>query len=131
MIFNELNEDNFLLFAIKHYENPQAVTKEDFDKDLNHFKYIKRLLRRYKNGDELKTHLLLNHFIVLYNVFGEAATPMLFYKIEKELWSVMKTFIVFLNRFPEYPKCYFHNIQVDIKCLSELQKIYKKNEEPG
>lgn len=131
MIFNELNEDNFLLFAIKHYENPQAVTKEDFDKDLNHFKYIKRLLRRYKNGDELKTHLLLNHFIVLYNVFGEAATPMLFYKIEKELWSIMKTFIVFLNRFPEYPKCYFHNIQVDIKCLSELQKIYKKNEEPG
>ena len=131
MIFNELNEDNFLLFAIKHYENPQAVTKEDFDKDLNHFKYIKRLLRRYKNGDELKTHLLLNHFIILYNVFGEAATPMLFYKIENELWSVMKTFIVFLNRFPEYPKCYFHNIQVDIKCLSELQKIYKKNEEPG
>ncbi len=131
MIFNELNEDNFLLFAIKHYENPQAITKEDFDKDLNHFKYIKRLLRRYKNGDELKTHLLLNHFIILYNVFGEAATPMLFYKIENELWSVMKTFIVFLNRFPEYPKCYFHNIQVDIKCLSELQKIYKKNEEPG
>jgi len=131
MIFNELNEDNFLLFAIKHYENPQAITKEDFDKDLNHFKYIKRLLRRYKNGDELKTHLLLNHFIVLYNVFGEAATPMLFYKIENELWSVMKTFIVFLNRFPEYPKCYFHDIQVDIKCLSELQKIYKKNEESG
>jgi len=131
MIFNELNEDNFLLFAIKHYENPQAITKEDFDKDLNHFKYIKRLLRRYKNGDELKTHLLINHFIVLYNVFGEAATPMLFYKIENELWSVMKTFIVFLNRFPEYPKCYFHDIQVDIKCLSELQKIYKKNEESG
>jgi len=131
MIFNELNEDNFLLFAIKHYENPQAITKEDFDKDLNHFKYIKRLLRRYKNGDELKTHLLINHFIVLYNVFGEAATPMLFYKIENELWSVMKTFIVFLNRFPEYPKCYFHDIQVDIKCLAELQKIYKKNEESG
>ena len=60
MIFNELNEDNFLLFAIKNYENPQAVTKEDFDKDLNHFKYIKRLLKRYKNTGQLKTHLLLN-----------------------------------------------------------------------
>ena len=50
MIFNELNEDNFQLFAIKYYENPQAVTKEDFDKDLNHFKYIKRLLKRYKSS---------------------------------------------------------------------------------
>ena len=128
MIFNELNEENFLLFAIKHYENPQAVTKEDFDKDLNHFKYIKRLLKRYKNTGELKTHLLLNHFIILYNIFGDAATPMLFFKIEKELWSVMKTFIIFLNRLPEYPKCYFHNIPVDINCLSELQKIYRRDE---
>ena len=82
MLFDHLNEDNFLLFAIKNYENPQAVTKEDFDKDLNHFKYIKRLLKRYKNTGVLKTHLLLNHFIVLYNIFGEAATPMLFFKIE-------------------------------------------------
>ena len=98
MIFNELNEDNFLLFAIKNYENPQAVTKEDFEKDLNHFKYIKRLLKRYRNNGELKTHLILNHFIVLYNIFGDAATPMLFFKIERELWSVMKTFIIFLNK---------------------------------
>ena len=86
MIFNELNEDNFLLFAIKYYENPQAVTREDFDKDLNHFKYIKRLLKRYKNNGDLKVHLLLNHFIILYNTFGEATTPMLFFKIEKDLW---------------------------------------------
>jgi hypothetical protein len=129
MIFNELNEDNFLLFAIKHYENPQAVSKEDFDKDLNHFKYIKRLLRRYKSTGELKTHLLLNHFIILYNIFGDAATPMLFFKIEEDLWSITKTFILFLNRFPEYPKCYFHSIQIDIECLSKLQKIYKKDEE--
>ena len=63
MLFNELNEDNFLLFAIKNYENPQAVTKEDFEKDLNHFKYIKRLLKRYKNTGVLKTHLLLNHLL--------------------------------------------------------------------
>ena len=124
MIFNELNEENFLLFAIKHYENPQAVTKEDFDKDIHHFKYIKRLLKRYKNTGELKIHLLLNHFIILYNIFGDAATPMLFFKIEKELWSVMKTFVMFLNRLPQDPKCYLHDIEVDINCLSELQKIY-------
>ena len=104
MIFSELNEENFLLFAIKNYQNPQAVTKEDFDKDLNHFKYVKRLLTRYQKTGQLKTHLLLNHFIILYNIFGDATTPMLFFKIEKELWSTMKTFIVFLNRLPEYPK---------------------------
>jgi hypothetical protein len=129
MIFNELNEDNFLLFAIKNYENPQAVTKEDFDKDLNHFKYIKRLLKRYKNTGELKVPLLINHFIVLYNIFGEAATPMLFFKIEKELWSTMKTFMLFLNKIPEYPKCYLHDIPVDLNCLKELQKIFKANEQ--
>ena len=124
MIFNELNEDNFLLFAIKHYENPQAVTKEDFDRDLNHFKYIKRLLKRYKNSGQLKTHLLLNHFIILYNIFREATTPMLFFKIERELWSAMKSFIVFLGRFPEYPHSDIHDIQVDMLCLTELYKIY-------
>ena len=127
MLFDHLNEDNFLLFAIKNYENPQAVTKEDFDKDLNHFKYIKRLLKRYKNSGQLKTHLLLNHFIVLYNIFGEATTPMLFFKIEEDLWSSMKSFIMFLNRLPEYPKTYMHDIQVDINCLSQLYEIYKKD----
>ena len=85
MLFNELNEDNFLLFAIKNYENPQAVTREDFEKDLNHFRYVKRLLKKYKNTGQLKVHLILNHFIILYNVFGEAATPMLFHKIEIDL----------------------------------------------
>ena len=130
MIFSELTEDNFLLFAIKNYENPQAVTKEDFDKDLNHFKYIKRLLKRYKNTGQLKTHLLLNHFIILYNIFGEAATPMLFFKIEKELWSTMKTFVIFLGKLPDYPKSTIHDIQVDLNCLRELYKIYNEEDNP-
>ena len=123
MLFSELNEENFLLFAIKNYENPQAVTKEDFEKDLNHFRYIKRLLKRYKNSGELKTHLLINHFIILYNIFGDAATPMFFYKIEDNLWSSVKTFIVFLNRLPEYPHTYIHDIPLYKKCLEELEKI--------
>ena len=123
MIFTELTEDNFLLFAIKNYENPQAVTKEDFDKDLNHFKYIKRLLKRYKNSGQLKTHLLLNHFIILYNIFGEATTPMLFFKIEEELWSVMKTFVIFLDKLPEYPHCFIHDVEIDEYCLSQLDGI--------
>ena len=131
MIFTELTEDNFLLFAIKNYENPQAVTKEDFDKDLNHFKYIKRLLKRYRNTGQLKTHLLLNHFIILYNIFGEATTPMLFFKIEQELWSSMKTFIMFLGKLPDYPKSSMHDIQPDLYCLQELYKIYNEEDETG
>jgi hypothetical protein len=123
MIFNELNEETFILFAIKHYENPQAVTEEDFHKDLNHFKYIKRLLKRYKSTGILKTHLLINHFIVLYNIFGDATTPMLFYKIEKDLWSAMKTFVIFLDRLSEYPKCYIHNIEVDEYCMRQLKEL--------
>ena len=129
MHFTELNEDNFLLFAIKNYENPQAVTREDFEKDLNHFKYVKRLLKKYRNTGQLKVHLILNHFIILYNVFGEATTPMLFHKIEMDLWPVMKSFIIFLGKLPEYPKCYIHDVQVDINCLSQLYKIYNGQEE--
>ena len=123
MLFSELNEENFLLFAIKNYENPSAVTREDFDKDLNHFRYIKRLLKRYKSSGELKVHLLINHFIILYNIFGDAATPMLFYKIEKNLWSSIKSFIVFLDKLPEYPKTYIHDIPLDEVCLRELRSI--------
>ena len=128
MIFNELTPENFLLFAIKHYENPQAVTKEDFEKDLNHFKYIKRLLKRYKNTGELKAHLLLNHFIILYNIFGEGTTAMLFFKIEEEMWEIMKTFVVFLDKLPEYPKCFIHDVKIDDYCLSELGRIYDEKE---
>ena len=121
MLFDHLNEDNFLLFAIKNYENPQAVTKEDFDKDLNHFKYIKRLLKRYKNTGVLKTHLLLNHFIVLYNIFGEAATPMLFHKIDSNLWSYLKSFLMYLDRIPEYPHTALHDIEEDLNIRGILE----------
>ena len=123
MILNELNDGNFLLFAIRNYENPQAVTKEDFDKDLNHFKYIKRLLKRYKNTGQLKTHLLINHFIVLYNIFGDATTPLLFYKLDKDLWSILKTFVMYLERLPEFPVTTLHDIPVDEKCLELLNDL--------
>ncbi len=96
-------------------------------------KYIKRLLKRYKNTGQLKTHLLLNHFIILYNIFGEATTPMMFFKIEEDLWPAMKTFIMFLGKLPEYPKSAIHDIQPDLYCLQELYKIYNENgkEETG
>ena len=123
MRFDELNDDNYMMFAIKHYHNPQAVTQEDFYEDLKKFKYIKRLLKRYQKSGELKSHLLLNHFICLYNVFDDAATPLLFFKIDKELWSVLKTFLVFLGRIPEYPKSTVHDIPVDVECLGILNKV--------
>jgi hypothetical protein len=123
MNFYELNEDNYLMFAIKHYENPQAITQEDFYDDLKRFKYIKRLLRRYKKTGVLKTHLLLNHFICVYNVFGDAATPLLFYKIDSDLWSSMKAFIVYLGRLPDYPKGQIHDIFVDVECFSQLNRV--------
>ena len=128
MRFDELNESNYLLFAIKFYDNPQAVTKDDFEDDLKRIKYIKRLLKRYRNTGELKAHLLLNHFIILYNIFGEGTTAMLFYKIEEEMWEIMKTFVVFLDRLPEYPKCFIHDVEIDEYCLSELGRIYDGKE---
>ena len=123
MKFDELNEDNYILFAIKHYDNPQAVTQEDFFEDLSRFKYIKKLLRKYVKTGDLKTSLLINHFIIVFNIFNEAALPLLFFKIEKELWSSMKTFLVFLNRVPEYPKTFIDEIPTDEDCLKILQAI--------
>ncbi len=123
MRFDELNEDNYVMFAIKHYENPHAVTQDDFYEDLKRFKWIKRLLKRYQTTGILKSHLLINHFIILYNVFGEAATPLLFFKIDKELWPVVKTFVVYLGRLPEYPKSSLHDIPLDDNCLQDLDRI--------
>lgn len=111
----ELTKDNWIIFAIKHYNNPSSVTYEDFEEDLNKFKYIKRLLKRYELTGELKTHLILNHIILLYNVFDEATTPMLFFKMESIHWPVLKAFLLFLNRLPESLKK-----NIDEECLKHL-----------
>jgi hypothetical protein len=123
-LFDELNEKNYVLFAIRHYDNPSAVTREDFYDDLKRFKYVKRLLKRYQRGGELKTHLVINHIIVLYNVFGESATPLMFFKLDNSLWNTTKSFLMFLNKLPEFPKTKLHDIQPDINALSILQKEY-------
>ena len=123
MRFDELNDSNYLLFAIKNYDNPQAVTEDDFYDDLKRIKYIKRLLKRYKNSGELRTHLILNHFIVLFNVFGDAGVPLLFFKLDKELWSCTKSFLSYLGRIPEYPSTELNNIVDDYYCLEKLQDI--------
>ncbi len=123
MRFDELNESNYLLFAIKFYNNPQAVTRDDFESDLKRIRYIKRLLKRYKNTGELKIHLILNHLIILFNVFDEAAVPLLFYNLEEELWPAIKSFLVFLNRIPDFPKTRISGIGIDEVCLAELKSL--------
>ena len=83
------------LFAIKYYDSPQAVTEDDFYDDLKRFKYVKRLFKRYESTGILKTNLILNHLIILFNVFGEATVPLLFYKLEQELWSLCQNILSF------------------------------------
>ena len=112
-----------MLFAIKFYDNPQAVTMEDFESDLKRIRYVKRLLKRYKNTGELKVHLILNHLIILFNVFNDAAVPLLSYNLDPTLWSAIKSFLLFLNRIPEYPKTEIHEILEDEYCLTELNSI--------
>jgi len=102
MKFDDLTEKNFLLYAMQHYDNPQCVEVEEFNDDLKRIKYIKRLFNQYAIEGVLKERLLLNHVIVFYNVFSvEAATRILFYKLEEKFWPMLKTFLFYLNFLPD------------------------------
>lgn len=97
-----LTEDNYVLIAMKRYTNPQCTTVDEFYEDLNRTKYLKRLFRRYKTTGNLRERLILNHIIIFCNVFGvELATRLLFFRIEAELHSLLKTFLVYLNCLPD------------------------------
>ena len=123
MNFVELNKDNFLLFAIKHYENPTASTQEEFDEDLKRFKYVKRWLKKYHETGDMNSHLLLNHLIVIMNCWDDAAIPMLFYKIESNYWSYLTSFLVYLNRIPDYPYTDLNELTPDLNILKILNGI--------
>ena len=102
MIFDDLNDDNFLMFAMREYNNMQCTDVEEYYDDLKKIKYIKRLFNVYKNNGLLKERLILNHFIIFYNVFTvQAGTRILFYKIEKDFWPMLKTFLIYLDRMPD------------------------------
>ena len=121
MHFDLLNEKNYLMFAIQHYDNPQSVTVDDFMEDMKKFKYLKRLLKRYLKTGVLRVNLILNHLIILFNVFGEGTIPLLMYKLEREYWSLIKTFLVYLNRYPQVQAGSLDlvNIDNDVKELLE------------
>ena len=123
MNFTELTEDNYVLFAIKYYDNPSAVTKEDFLDDLRRFKYIKRLINKYLKNGEVKLHLLLNHIIIVYNVFNEAATPLLFFKMDKEYWSIIKSIMIFLERYPQVETDTLKRIPINEQIIKELKSL--------
>ena len=102
MKFNDLTEENFLMFSMREYNNMQCTDIEEFHDDLKKIKYIKRLFNIYKNDGQLKERLILNHLIVFYNVFpAHAGTRILFYKIEEHFWPMLKTFLIFLDRMPD------------------------------
>ena len=121
-----LNESNFLIYAMHHYDNTQCYSLNEFEDDLKKFLYLKKLLSRYKNNGELKERLILNHIIVLYNLFGDATTKMLFYKIDEECWDTLITFLVYLDRMPEsLPEYNLHlsDIILDEKIIAILREI--------
>ena len=134
MVFDDLNEKNFLLYAMKEYDNPQCVQVEEFYDDLKKVKYIKRLLNQYLNEGILKERLLLNHIIVFYNVFPvRSATRILFLKIEEEFWPILKTFLVYLSYMPEIidsingRAIISDNIQLDQGVVDRLRKFDREN----
>ena len=123
MRFDELNEKNHLMFAIKYYENPHSVTIDDFMEDMKKFKYLKRLLKRYIKTGVLRTNLILNHLIVLFNVFGDGTLPLLMYKLEREYWSVLKTFVIYLNRYKEGVGGSIDSVAIDDDVKRELDSL--------
>lgn len=101
-MIDNLCDDNFMIYAMKAYDKPNCILSE-FEEDLNRLKYIKRLIKRYKTTGELKDRLILNHIIILGNVFGiEATVRMLFYKIDETDYEVLHTFLLFLDYMPKY-----------------------------
>jgi hypothetical protein len=126
MISEKLNEGNFLVYAMHHYDNPQCHSLAEFEEDIKKFLYLKKLLSRYKNNGELRERLILNHIIVLYNIFGDAATKLLFYKIEQNCWDALVTFLVYLDRMPETLPEYgivLSDITLDETIIATLRKI--------
>jgi len=97
-MYENITTDNVMMFAIKHYDNPQCEGEKEFHDDMKRFKYIKRLLRKYKDYHILKERLLLNHIIILNNLFGpEACVTLLLFKIQREHWETLKSFLLYLN----------------------------------
>ena len=125
---DDLNDENFMIFAIKAYNKPNCVMSE-FYEDLKRIKYVKRLFIKYHKNKEIKERLVINHLIVIYNVFGaNSATRILFYKVDEKYYTILKTFLIFLNYMPNYvmrirgKNIRSSEISVDLKLADILRK---------
>ena len=120
-MYEKITPQNVIMYAIKNYDNPQCEGEKEFEDDLKRFKYIKRLLRKFQDTGILKERLLLNHLIVLHNVFGTTAcVTLLLYKIQEEYWPVLKAFLIFLNSITEEE---LEHIQENKEVLEILRKV--------
>ena len=126
MRFNELTNENYLMFALLHYDNPHCIDIKEYFEDVRKLKYIKRLFNRYKEDGVMKERLILNHIISFYNVFdAEAAARLLFFRVGEQYHSLLKTFLVFLNKMPDKinENLYSSNIQLDEKIIKILRNL--------
>jgi len=126
MRFNELTNENYLMFALLHYDNPHCIDIKEYFEDVRKLKYIKRLFNRYKEDGVIKERLILNHIISFYNVFDfDAATRLLFFRVGKEYHSLLKTFLVYLNRMPDKinENLYSSDIHLDEKIIEILRNL--------
>lgn len=128
-MISNLNDDNFLIYAMKAYDRPNVIQSE-FEEDLNRIKYVKRLIKRYRINGDLKERLILNHIIILGNVFGvEATVRMLFFKLDKEDYTILKTFLLYLDYMPHHmhgidgKNIYSSDISVDVFIGKRLRDI--------
>ena len=120
-MFEQITNKNWLLYALQNYDNPTLEKQEEFNDDIKRFKYLKRLFRKYESTGEIKIRLILNHIIVLNNVFGaEACMTLLLFKIEPEHWPQLKSFLVYLNMLPEHE---MREINDDLKITEVLRKL--------
>ena len=119
-LFDEITDDNFAIWAAKYYQNRQCIDVEEFNEDLARFKYVKRLLRRYKTGGQLQERLVLNHLIVIHNVFGvDGGRKLCFFRMDRELWPALKTFLVYLNYMP-------NDEHVEVPIDTDIAEILRK-----
>jgi hypothetical protein len=130
MLYQQLTKENYLLLAIKHYDNPACSSITEFNEDFNRIKYLKKLLRKYRTAGDLKERLIINHIVTLLNVFGPCFTPsILFFRLEKEFHPILKTFLTFLYAIPIDGKLQYLNtldtesIPFDREIITVLRSI--------
>ena len=120
-MYEKITAENVMMYAIKYYDNPQCEGEKEFHDDLKRFKYIKRLLRKYKETGVLKERLLLNHIIILNNLFGpEACVTLLLFKIQREYWDTLKSFLLYLNMIRDDELTQFPTNNTVVEILRKL-----------